>query len=138
RGDPQNGWDTDQFPADLQETTLVLYRLLQAGGLETGGFNFDAKVRRQSIDAVDMLHGHVGGLDLLARALLNAEQMVLDGQLAAFVADRYSGWNSTFGADILSGKLSLSALADAAATGPAPQPVSGRQEMLENLVQRFV
>ncbi|WP_395828191.1 xylose isomerase [Elstera sp.] len=138
RGDPQNGWDTDQFPADLQETTLVLYRLLQAGGLETGGFNFDAKVRRQSIDAVDMLHGHVGGLDLLARALLNAEQMVLDGQLAAFVADRYSGWNSTFGADILSGKLSLSAIADAATTGPAPQPVSGRQEMLENLVQRFV
>ncbi len=138
RGDPQNGWDTDQFPADLQETTLVLYRLLQAGGLETGGFNFDAKVRRQSIDAVDMLHGHVGGLDLLARALLIAEQMIQDGQLAAFVADRYAGWNSAFGADILSGKLSLSALADAAARGPAPQPVSGRQEMLENLVQRFV
>lgn len=138
RGDPQNGWDTDQFQNDIQETTLVLYRLLHAGGLDTGGFNFDAKVRRQSIDAVDMLHGHVGGLDLLARALLNAEALLADGQLPGFVATRYAGWKTAQGADILAGKLSLAEIADQAVAAPVPHPVSGRQEMLENLVQRFI
>ncbi len=138
RGDPQNGWDTDQFPNDLNEMTLVLYRILQAGGLKTGGFNFDAKVRRQSIDAIDLLHAHVGGLDLLARALLNAEKLIADGSLADFVSRRYAGWDGGFGQDILAGRLSLAEIAEKAAAGPEPHPVSGRQEMLENLVQRFI
>lgn len=138
RGDPQNGWDTDQFPNDLNEMTLVLYRILQAGGLKTGGFNFDAKVRRQSIDAIDLLHAHVGGFDLLARALLNAERLIADSGLADFVSRRYAGWDGGFGQDILAGRLSLAEIAEKAAAGPEPHPVSGRQEMLENLVQRFI
>jgi xylose isomerase len=139
RGDPQNGWDTDQFPIDLTETTLALYRIMQAGGFTTGGFNFDAKVRRQSVDPVDMFHGHIGGMDMLARALLGAEKMIRDGTMASFVADRYAGWNDGFGAEIMSGRISLADIAQAAHDrGLAPQGRSGRQEYLENLVRRFV
>lgn len=139
RGDPQNGWDTDQFPIDLTETTLALYRIMQAGGFTTGGFNFDAKVRRQSVDPVDMFHGHIGGMDMLARALLGAEKMIRDGTMARFVDDRYAGWNDGFGAEIMSGRMSLADIARAAHDrGLTPQGRSGRQEYLENLVRRFV
>lgn len=139
RGDPQNGWDTDQFPIDLTETTLALYRIMQAGGFTTGGFNFDAKVRRQSIDPVDMFHGHVGAMDMLARALLGAEKMITDATLAGFVADRYAGWNEGLGPEIMAGGLSLADIAQAAHDrGLAPTGRSGRQEYLENLVRRFI
>jgi xylose isomerase len=139
RGDPQNGWDTDQFPNDVGEMTLALYQLLKAGGFTTGGFNFDAKVRRQSVDAEDLFHGHIGGVDVLARALLAAAAIVEDGTLDRFVAERYAGWDAELGRRILSGDLTLAAAADHAVQSNAdPKPASGRQEFLENLVNRFV
>jgi len=97
RGDPQNGWDTDQFATDVLELTMVIYRMLQAGGFASGGFNFDAKLRRQSIDPTDLFHGHIGGIDALARALLGAEAMIEDGRLAAFVEERYAAWDGALG-----------------------------------------
>ena len=138
RGDPQLGWDTDQFPNNVPDTALAMYHILQAGGLGTGGLNFDAKVRRQSIDAADLFHGHIGGMDVAARALLAAEQMILDGRLQAAVDARYAGWNTADGQDVLAGRVSLAQLADRVLAGNADvQPVSGRQEALENLVNRF-
>lgn len=139
RGDPQNGWDTDQFPNDLREITLALYYILKGGGLSTGGFNFDAKVRRQSIDAVDMVHGHVGAVDLTARALLNAAAMIEEGTLARFVEARYAGWTSGVGAQMLNGKIDLAGLADHVLDANSlPTPRSGRQELLENYVTRMM
>jgi xylose isomerase len=138
RGDPQNGWDTDQFPNNVPEMTLALYCLLKGGGFATGGFNFDAKVRRQSLDADDLFHAHVGGVDVLARALLNAAAILENGTLDRFVEDRYAGWRDGFGAEVLSGKLSLAdAAAHASSSGTEPKPRSGRQEYLENVVNRF-
>jgi len=139
RGDPQLGWDTDQFPNSIAEATLALYTILQAGGLTTGGFNFDAKLRRQSMDPVDLFHGHVGGMDTIARGLLNAEKLIRDGVLASAVATRYAGWEGELGRAILSGQHSLSDLAALAEKqGLDPQPVSGRQEWLENLLNRYL
>ena len=138
RGDPQLGWDTDQFPHNVPDTALAMYTILQAGGLGSGGLNFDAKVRRQSIDAVDLFHGHIGGMDVSARGLLVAEQMILDGRLKAAVDARYAGWNTAHGQAVLAGRVSLSQLADQVlAANVDVQPVSGRQEALENLVNRY-
>jgi xylose isomerase len=139
RGDPQNGWDTDQFPLEPLELTLALYRILKAGGFTTGGFNFDAKLRRQSNDPADLFHGHVGGIDRLARALLSAQALIEDGRLDAFVAERYSGWKRKRGKAMLAEDATLASIADGAMKDAlAPKPVSGRQEYLENLVSRFV
>jgi xylose isomerase len=138
RGDPQNGWDTDQFANDNLELTLTLYRILQGGGFTSGGLNFDAKLRRQSIDPVDLFHAHVGGVDALARALLGAAAMIEDGRLAAFVKDRYAAWDGEMGRLIHGQDATLAAIADRAdAKGLNPAPVSGRQELLERLVGRF-
>jgi len=139
RGDPLLGWDTDQFPNDLEEATLALYTILRGGGLTTGGFNFDAKLRRQSVDPVDLLHAHIGGIDTLARGLLCAERIIEEGHLAAFVEQRYAGWKGALGAEILSGRHDLGSLADLVRErGVDPRPVSGRQEWLENLVNRYL
>ncbi|MBC2667582.1 xylose isomerase [Novosphingobium piscinae] len=136
RGDPQNGWDTDQFPNSVEELTLACIEIQRAGGFTTGGFNFDAKVRRQSVDAVDLLHGHIGGVDVIARALLRAEAILADGRIEAFRAARYAGWQGALGQTI--GRSGLAEIADlAVAEGLDPQPVSGRQEWLENLLNRF-
>lgn len=138
RGDPQNGWDTDQFPNSTDELMPALYTILQAGGLTTGGFNFDAKLRRQSIDPEDLFHAHIGGIDTLARALLQAARMIEDGALSRAVAARYAGWDGPLGRAILTGQQSLSGLSDYVLQQPRePQPQSGRQEMLENLVNRY-
>ena len=138
RGDAQLGWDTDQFPHNVPDTALAMYHILQAGGLGSGGLNFDAKVRRQSIDPVDLFHGHIGAMDISARGLLVAEQMILDGRLKATVDARYAGWNSDHGQAVLAGHVPLSELADQVlAANIDIQPVSGRQEALENLVNRF-
>ncbi len=138
RGDPQNGWDTDQFPNNVAEMTLALYHLIKGGGFTTGGFNFDAKVRRQSMDADDLFHAHIGGVDVLARALLNAAAIIEDESLDRFVADRYAGWAGPLGQHVLNGTMSLSDAADHVLTEKLdPKPRSGRQEMLENLVNRF-
>lgn len=138
RGDPQNGWDTDQFPNNVPEMTLALYHLLKAGGFTTGGFNFDAKVRRQSIDAEDLFHAHIGGVDVLAKALLNAAEIIENETVDQFVHDRYAGWRTDQGKRILDGAESLTSLADYVLDEKLdPQPVSGRQEYLENLLNRF-
>jgi xylose isomerase len=138
RGDPQNGWDTDQFPNDVPGLTLALLEILKGGGFDTGGFNFDSKVRRQSVDPVDLFYGHVGGIDVLAKALLNAAAIIEDGTLGKFVGDRYAGWSSDFGKQALT-SMSLDQLADRAlqTNDSARRPQSGRQEYLENLINRF-
>jgi xylose isomerase len=138
RGDPQLGWDTDQFPNNVPETALAMYHVLQGGGFTTGGINFDCKARRQSIDPEDLFHGHVGGMDVCAHGLLIAEQMIRDGKLADFVKERYAGWQTSYGQDILAGKVSLDEVADRTLEKNLDAaPVSGRQEYLENLVNRF-
>lgn len=139
RGDPQNGWDTDQFPNDVREITTAMYYILQNGGFKNGGNNFDAKVRRQSIDPADLFHGHIGGIDVLARSLLNAAAMIEGGEMAALVKDRYAGWQQADAQAMLTGKQSLESISkDAVAAGINPQPRSGRQEYAENLVSRYI
>jgi xylose isomerase len=139
RGDPQNGWDTDQFPNSVDELAPALFEILRSGGFQTGGFNFDTKLRRQSLDRIDLFHGHVGGIDTLARALLVAEAMIEDGALERARADRYAGWDGETGQRILDGRVALADLADeAVANDLDPTPVSGRQEKLENDVNRVI
>jgi xylose isomerase len=139
RGDPQNGWDTDQFPNDIREITTAMYYILQAGGFKNGGNNFDAKVRRQSIDAADLFHGHIGGVDILARSLLNAAAMIEGGEMAGLVKNRYSGWQNSDAQAMLNGEMNLVSISDGAlADGIDPQPRSGRQEYVENLVSRYI
>ena len=136
RGDPQNGWDTDQFPNDVSEMTLALYAILKAGGLGTGGFNFDAKLRRQSIDPVDLFHAHIGGMDTLARALLAAAFLIEEGRLQSAVERRYAGWQSEPGRSIRAGERSLDDLwKQVLESDSDPAPVSGQQERLENWVR---
>ncbi len=137
RGDPLLGWDTDQFPNDVPQLTLALYEVLKGGGLTTGGLNFDAKIRRQSISPDDLVHAHVGGIDVCARAFLAAARLFEEGTLAAKQAERYAGWDEAEGRAMLAGQRSLEEIAAAAESrGIDPQPRSGRQEMLENLVNR--
>ncbi|WP_250535198.1 xylose isomerase [Caballeronia sp. AZ10_KS36] len=139
RGDPQNGWDTDQFPNSVEELTLALYEILRNGGFTTGGMNFDSKVRRQSIDAEDLLHGHIGAIDVIAIASERAARLVENDRLAELKADRYAGWESEFGRKVFAGGYSLDALAnDAISRGIDPRHVSGQQERLENWVNRAI
>jgi xylose isomerase len=138
RGDPQLGWDTDQFPNTVPDLALCFCAIQAAGGLGTGGLNFDAKVRRQSIDAADLFHAHVGAMDVCARALLAAERIIQDGQLARAVEERYAGWRLPFGQEVLSGRLGLEALSERVLERDREvRPVSGHQELLENLVNRL-
>lgn len=139
RGDPQNGWDTDQFPNSVTESTVVLYEILKAGGFTTGGFNFDAKLRRQSVAREDLFYGHIGGMDTLARGLLNASELLEGHELENAVNDRYSGWFDSLGAEILAGNASLDALHDhVSENNPDLPPVSGKQELLENTLSRYI
>ena len=139
RGDPQNGWDTDQFPNSVEEMSLAVYEILRHGGFSTGGFNFDTKLRRQSLDRTDLFHGHIGGIDTLARSLLVAAAMLEDGALERARESRYAGWNTELGSRILGGGVDLATLGDeAAAANLDPHPVSGRQEFLENEVNRVL
>jgi xylose isomerase len=139
RGDPRLGWDTDQFPDDPLEWALALREILRGGGIGTGGFNFDAKLRRQSVDPVDLFHAHVGGMDAIARGLLAAEALLADGALDRFVAERYAGWEGELGRGIREGGLGLPELeAIVLERGLDPRPRSGAQERLERHVRRFV
>jgi xylose isomerase len=139
RGDEQLGWDTDQFPNNLPQMALALYHVLRSGGFTSGGLNFDAKVRRQSIDPDDLVVAHAAAMDLCARALLIAEKMVNDKELAKRVDARYAGWKTRFGRDILAGKMSLEKLAKHIEKNDIePQPKSGKQEELEALVNRYI
>ncbi len=138
RGDEQLGWDTDQFPNNHVALMPAMLEIIRAGGLTTGGMNFDAKVRRQSIDPADLYAGHVGGLDTIARAFLSAAALYESGELEKVVAARYAGWEGELGRSISAG-ASLDELASRVhAEGVNPKPVSGRQERLENLINRFV
>jgi xylose isomerase len=135
RNDYQSGWDTDQFPNNVPEVAMAYYHVLQAGGFTTGGTNFDAKLRRQSLDAQDLLAAHAGAMDVCARGFIAAQKMTDDAALSQPLADRYAGWaNHT---DMLAGKMTLEQIADRAGLLD-PQPVSGRQEILENIVNKYV
>jgi xylose isomerase len=138
RGDPLLGWDTDQFPNDLQSMTLAMYYVIKAGGLGKGGMNFDAKIRRQSIEPEDLIHAHIGGVDLSARAFLTAARLFEEGHLAKAVAARYANWETPWARAILNGERSLEEIAARAeAEELSATPRSGRQERLENLVSRY-
>jgi len=139
RGDPQNGWDTDQFPNSVEEMTLAIYEVLKGGGFTTGGMNFDSKLRRQSVAVGDLFHGHIGAIDVLALALERAARLLEHDQLAALKAERYAGWDSDFGRQILAGGYTLEALSqDVLKRGLNPQHRSGQQERLENIVNRAI
>ncbi len=139
RGDYQNGWDTDQFPNSVDELSLAVYEIVKAGGFTTGGFNFDTKLRRQSLDRTDLFHAHIGGIDTLARSLLVAAGMIESGELERRLNERYAGWNGDLGRSILSDDAILEGIAGRVAVGEIdPRPVSGRQELLENVVNRQI
>ena len=137
RNDYQSGWDTDQFPNSVPEVALVYYHILKAGGLGSGGTNFDAKLRRQSLDPRDLIAGHVGAMDVCARGLKAAAAMLEDGGLEAALEARYAGWSSDYGRGLLD--RDLADIAQDVISGKVdPQPRSGQQEILENYVNRFV
>ncbi len=137
RGDTLIGWDTDQFPTDINLATQVMLVVLEMGGFTTGGLNFDAKRRRESHEPIDLIHAHLGGMDAFARGLKIAHAIREDGRLAKFVDERYSSFDSGIGAKIEAGECSLEDLAAFAAGNGEPALASGRQEMLENLVNEF-
>jgi len=135
-GDDRLGWDVDRFPVSVEQMSLGMLELLRGGGFTTGGLNFDAKLRRQSIDRIDLFHGHIGGMDTMARALVVAASIrdELDDNRDA----RYAGWDSALGRSILDGTSTLSTLHERAFEGGEPRRASGGQERLENLVARHV
>jgi xylose isomerase len=139
RNDYQSGWDTDQFPNNTPEVALAYYHILKGGGFGQGGTNFDSRIRRQSLDAEDLLIAHIGAMDTCARGLKAAAAMLEDGTLPGYVDDRYAGWTGDYWQDVLAGKISLDDIAAKVEDeGIEPQPRSGKQEYLENVVNRFV
>lgn len=138
RGDELIGWDTDQFPTDIYLTTQVMLCVLKMGGFTTGGLNFDAKRRRESHEPIDLMHAHIGGMDAFARGLKIADAIRKDGRLSDFVKDRYSSFDSELGAKIEAGNCSFEELEQVALAAGEPSLASGRQEMLENLVNEFL
>jgi xylose isomerase len=139
RNDYQSGWDTDQFPNNVPEVALAYYHILKGGGFTTGGTNFDAKLRRQSVDPVDLLHGHVGGMDTCARGLIAAAALIEEGTYDRFLDARYADWNSPEAKAMLKGERTLDDIAARVQSENInPQPRSGAQEYLENLINRFV
>jgi xylose isomerase len=138
-GDPMLGWDTDQFPTDIYLTTQCMLSVLKMGGFSTGGLNFDAKVRRESFEPIDLFHAHIGGMDAFARGLKIAVAIRKDGRLGEFIRERYSSWDSGLGVKIEKGKADFKELeAYVLKRGDAAPNVSGRQEFLENLINEFI
>jgi len=139
RGDLLLGWDTDQFPTDLYLTSQVMLVVLNQGGIGSGGMNFDAKVRRESFEPIDLFHAHIGGMDAFAHGLKIAAAIRKDGLLKDIVKQRYASWDSGIGTEIESGKASLESLEKyMLEKGDASRNVSGRQEMIENLINRYM
>lgn len=138
RGDTLIGWDTDQFPTDIYQTTQVMLILLGMGGFKTGGLNFDAKRRRESHDPVDLYHAHIGGMDAFARGLKIAAAIRQDGRLPNFIKERYASFDSELGKKIESGQTSFAELEKLALQGGEPELASGRQEMLEGILNEFL
>jgi len=138
RGDMQNGWDTDQFPNDINEVTEAMLIILEAGGFQGGGINFDAKIRRNSTDPADLFYAHVGGMDIFARALITADNILQKSDYKKIRADRYASYDSGKGKDFEDGKLSLEDLRAYAIENGEPATLSGKQEYLENLINRYI
>lgn len=138
RGDYQNGWDTDQFPNNINELTEAMLVILEAGGFGGGGINFDAKIRRNSTDPADLFHAHIGGMDNFARALLAADAILQQSEYKKIRAARYASYDSGKGKEFEEGKLSLEDLRAFAIENGEPAVISGKQEFLENLVNRFI
>jgi xylose isomerase len=138
RGDAQNGWDTDQFPTDIYDAVHGMMVLLENGGFDRGGFNFDAKVRRESVDMEDIFAGHIGGMDTFARGLEIAHDILSNSSYRAQKAARYESFQTGYGADFASGKLSLEQLRDIAAEKGEPRLLSGKQEKFENLINQYM
>jgi len=138
RGDYQNGWDTDQFPNNIQEVTEAMLVFLQAGGLQGGGINFDAKLRRNSTDLEDIFHAHIGGADTFARALLTADAILNSSDYQSLRKKRYSSFDSGKGKDFEDGKLNLQALYELARENGELQLQSGKQELFENIINRYI
>jgi xylose isomerase len=138
QGDELIGWDTDQFPTDLYLTTSIMEKVLEMGGFTTGGLNFDAKRRRESLEPEDLFHAHIGGMDAFARGLKSAAKLRADGRIAEFVAKRYDSWNSGIGAKVEAKQVTLDDLSAYALGNGEPTIGSGRQEHLENLLNEFI
>ncbi|SMF24887.1 D-xylose isomerase [Alteromonadaceae bacterium Bs31] len=138
RGDYQNQWDTDQFPYNITETVEIMLVLLRSGGLQGGGVNFDAKTRRNSTDLVDLFHGHIGGMDTFARALLIAADLLENSPLESMRKQRYSSFDSGDGAEFEKGNLSLEQLATIGDSNGEPPQTSGQQELYENVINRYI
>ena len=138
RGDLLLGWDTDQFPTDLYDTTLAMYLIIKAGGFTTGGLNFDAKVRRQSTDPEDLFYAHIGGMDTFARGLKAAARLIKDKVLDKFIAARYRGWKRQLGKDIEAGKVGFEELEAYTLKHGEPTVPSGRQELIENILNEYI
>jgi xylose isomerase len=138
RGDTQNGWDTDQFPNDINEVTECMLIILEAGGFQGGGINFDAKIRRNSTDPADLFYAHVGGMDLFARALVTADNILQKSEYKKLRTDRYASFDSGTGKDFEEGKVSLEDLRNYAIANGEPKVTSGKQEYIENLINRYI
>ncbi|MDO3644143.1 xylose isomerase [Mucilaginibacter sp. L3T2-6] len=138
RGDSQNGWDTDQFPNDINEVTEIMMIILEAGGFQGGGINFDAKIRRNSTDPADLFYAHIGGMDTFARALITADNILQKSEYLKLRKDRYASFDSGKGKEFEEGKLSLEALRAYAVEHGEPSVTSGKQEYLENLINRYI
>jgi xylose isomerase len=137
-GDDRLGWDVDRFPVSVEQMTLGMYEILKGGGFTTGGLNFDAKLRRQSIARDDLFHAHIGGMDTMAHALICAADLIESEALSSVVAERYADWSGELGQSILEGNVTLAGLRDRAENTPDTSRASGRQERLENLVARSI
>ncbi|MDR2630260.1 MAG: xylose isomerase [Spirochaetaceae bacterium] len=138
RGEPRNGWDTDQFPSSYYETALAMYAILRAGGFTSGGLNFDAKIRRNSIEPADLFEAHIGGMDTFAVGLEIAQRLIDDGKLSGFVKKRYASFNSGDGAKFDKGELSFEALAQLGSKYGKAGITSGKQERLENILNQYL
>jgi len=140
RGDSRNGWDTDQFPTDYSEAARAMYAILKAGGFTTGGLNFDAKIRRNSIDPADLFLAHIGGMDTFAVGLSIAQRIIDDGKLPAFIKKRYASFNTGDGAKFDKGDMSFAELARIGSAGGYGRTglTSGKQEYLENILNQYL
>lgn len=138
RGDYQNGWDTDQFPNNINELVETMLIVLEGGGLQGGGINFDAKIRRNSTDPADLFYAHVGGMDIFARALIVADNILQKSDYKKIRTDRYASFDTGAGADFEAGKLSLADLRQYAIDNGEPATISGKQEYLENIINRYI
>jgi xylose isomerase len=138
RGDVQNGWDTDQFPNNVNEVTEAMLIVLEANGLQGGGINFDAKIRRNSTDAADLFYAHIGGMDTFARALVTADNILQKSDYKKIRHERYASYDTGAGKDFEEGKLNLEDLRNYAVEQGEPATISGQQELLENIINRYI